>query len=407
MKVNKINNQENSEFTFDNSEKRSKGENLFVLDNKNRENSISKKNKKDNCKSFVSKNEDNEHKKNNISFHQNSTIKNINNKNNNILKLDMTVNDEILPGETFNIQLYEDEKLKGKINNIQNILTDKIYINNVNINYLGKPLKQKKDVPKKTKKKIFNNLSVSSISTLNINSSYENIDEITSHKYITNCELRTETKKFLLEKCRIINNTKIYNKSKFLNIKNNSRNSKIYNSSVNKTQHFKTKNYLDIGSIKKTSTNDLNTNKLSYETLNNFQNLINKSEGKIEEKLLKAYTSNSLISINLKSKEGNSFDDLNENEFNEFKKKNNSNNKIRKKHKLKELDIISTNIQKSSQNLNQPDAFYAGLFNNLIIKDYPQLKETHHIFNNKDNNFYQENNNEIKEIAKKSELKEL
>ena len=33
MKVNKINNQENSEFTFDNSEKRSKGENLFVLDN--------------------------------------------------------------------------------------------------------------------------------------------------------------------------------------------------------------------------------------------------------------------------------------------------------------------------------------------------------------------------------------
>ena len=38
----------------------------------------------------------------------------------------------------------------------------------------------------------------------------------------------------------------------------------------------------------------------------------------------------------------------------------------RKKKKKSELDIISSNIQKSSQNLNQPDIFYAGLFNQLI-----------------------------------------
>ena len=140
--------------------------------------------------------------------------------------------------------------------------------------------------------------------------------------------------------------------------------------------------------------------------MNNYQNFINKSEKIINKKLLKAYTSNSLISIKLiKSKDGKSFDTLNENEFKEIKKKKYSNNRIKKKHKMKELDIISSNIQNTSKNLNQPDVFYAGLFNNLIIKNYPQLKETHNIYNNNDNKYYLDNN-VIKEMAKESEYKE-
>ena len=140
--------------------------------------------------------------------------------------------------------------------------------------------------------------------------------------------------------------------------------------------------------------------------MNNYQNFINKSEKIINKKLLKAYTSNSLISNKLiKSKDGKSFDTLNENEFKEIKKKKYSNNRIKKKHKMKELDIISSNIQNTSKNLNQPDVFYAGLFNNLIIKNYPQLKETHNIYNNNDNKYYLDNN-VIKEMAKESEYKE-
>jgi hypothetical protein len=33
------------------------------------------------------------------------------------------------------------------------------------------------------------------------------------------------------------------------------------------------------------------------------------------------------------------------------------------------MEIISLNILKSSQNLNEPDIFYADLFSQLIIKD--------------------------------------
>ena len=43
--------------------------------------------------------------------------------------------------------------------------------------------------------------------------------------------------------------------------------------------------------------------------------------------------------------------------------------KNKKKKIENELDIISNNILKSSQNLNEPDVFYAGLFNQLIFKE--------------------------------------
>ena len=54
------------------------------------------------------------------------------------------------------------------------------------------------------------------------------------------------------------------------------------------------------------------------------------------------------------------------------------------------MEIISSNIQKSSQNLNHPELFYAGLFNNLITKNYPHMKETH-LFDNKNSNHNLEN----------------
>ena len=141
--------------------------------------------------------------------------------------------------------------------------------------------------------------------------------------------------------------------------------------------------------------------------MNNFNNLINKSDTNFNKKLLKTYSSNSLLSGGLlKSRVEKSFDTQNEIDFNDERKRKTTNARIRKKQKIKELDIISSNIQKSSQNLNQPDLFYAGLFNNLINKDYHQLKQTHKIFNIKDTNFYIEDNNKIKEMAKESELQE-
>ena len=153
---NKNYNNENSAFTFHNSNNKSKSQNNcsnIVDNNDNKTKPIYKNNNKDINKIFVSNNEEKERiQKNNI-FQNVSTSKSVNNKENNISNLDMTVNDEIFPEEKFNIQLYEDEKPKETINNINNNIHDNIYINNLSINYLRKSSKNKKFHLKKAKKK--------------------------------------------------------------------------------------------------------------------------------------------------------------------------------------------------------------------------------------------------------------
>ena len=441
---NKPNLNENSAFTFynNNSGKNNNQQSKNLesnSDNKSKIKSALQQGKND-YKIFVSKYEDNDKEISQImnvtqndsvsvskSFNisKNNTINTAyNNRDKNIEQqkqkesIDMSVNDEILPEEIFNLQIYEDEKPNGKINNLQKILPDNIYINNLNINYMGVPLKQNTHETEKKEKKTFDKLSISSsISTLTINSSYENINEITAHRYINNIELRMETRHFLLEKCNINKNAKssqIYkNKNfygKFLNVRNYSKNASnnlsLYSSSIhhNNINRINSRNNYASEIIRKTVTNEFN-NKLSYETLNDFRKLLSKSEKSIanlppgSKKFEKALSSNSVASLGLmKSKVDNTFDSLNDIDINATRKKTKINNsKLRKKQQLKELDIISSNIQKSSQNLHHPDLFYAGLFNDLMFKDYPQLKE---------NNYYIEQNDEIKEVAKESDVQD-
>ena len=71
-------------------------------------------------------------------------------KNENESNFDFIVNDEIHSNESFNIKIYDDEKPKSNQNNIQKIIPDNIYINNLNINYLGMPLEKKDENPKKS-----------------------------------------------------------------------------------------------------------------------------------------------------------------------------------------------------------------------------------------------------------------
>ena len=62
------------------------------------------------------------------------------------------------------------------------------------------------------------------------------------------------------------------------------------------------------------------------------------------------------------------------------------------------MDIITSNIKISSQNLNQPDLFYAGLLNNLITKKYPNFKEPH-LLSNKNINSNNNINIDIKNMV--------
>ena len=138
------------------------------------------------------------------------------------------VNDEIYPGEIFNIEMpnYNNKiiNVKNEININNNIIntpkndnkpfcSEKIYIKNVNIfdnNYLEhifqkhkENLNEKNNNKSKSEEKKFNSLEISSESTMEINSSYENINKLTNYSYISDDDLRKKTKNFLLEKCGI------------------------------------------------------------------------------------------------------------------------------------------------------------------------------------------------------------
>ena len=317
------------------------------------------------------------------------------------------INDEIYPGENFNIPLYEFERpniINTNINNIKNIITDNKYINQFNIigiNYLGFPLNNK-DGNQKSEKTHFNNLKISTVSKLKINSSYENINYITSNEYIKNDELKEETKRFLLDKCRILEsktnksfqmlntpkNLNLFNKkrnfasvSNIQSIKNSSRLSlklpkNTFDDNLNRCKTRKIKR----SSVQNYEINNITKNNISNDVISAFQNSIYLKSERSNNKIKKtnsssSYTEKPIREIHSFLMDNKRMDDT----FyeNDFRRKSFNGEflggitpKIRnfskKKKKKSELDIISSNIQKSSQNLNQPDIFYAGLFNQLI-----------------------------------------
>ena len=388
---------EGSSFSFNNC-------NNNRLENKQRRKStfLNEKNKNSCYKILVTNSED-KNNSNKFNSKENS------NKNNSKFasdnsNLNFKVNKEILSDESFNIQLYEDEKPKSTVinNNFQKMIPDNIYINHLNINYLGMPLpihQQNENLLKKENKS-FENLEISSKSTLEINSSYENINEITSYKYISDLDLRKQTKNFLVEKCKMkspispifISSGNILKIRPITNkLTNKKQNSRIYKSSISKNLLIlskKTFEKKEANIIKKTRTNKINNNMATLSALNNFQKIINKSDkynNNIRIMKTKSYKSFDLNLIKYnKDLENYLKDEKNGSQIylNNYRKKrlfrrSLENSPIKKRKKTNELDIITSNIQRTAQNLNQPDLFYAGLFNNLIIKDYPKLKESH------------------------------
>lgn len=291
------------------------------------------------------------------------------------------INDEIYPGEHSPIYLYDNGNSNDKKNHpIKNpkIVNDNIYINNLNIigtNYLGGHaiLEQKL--------KNFHNLEISLESSVEIKSTYENINEITNYQYIRDIKLKEETKEFLISKCKKEKEKKDFKQS-FDFVPN--KNPILYSPSMDH------KNFM------KSRLNKLKEKSIELDFINNFNKSIN--QNKTNEKMVKNFKyqislgTNFLASKNKKEvkEENEEYEVIDENEVKEVKevkeiKENisiikaaktlDTKSTIKKKKKNLELKIISDNLKQSSQNLNQPDIFYAGLFTQLISKGVPDKKE--------------------------------
>ena len=219
---NNINNNLVNSFSFKNSK--------MINGKKNSNSSISAN--KIYKQTLFKKNSQNSHI-NGISNYQNDKKKNESSKiiNNNINYKYDEINDELYPGEDFIIKPYENKKIKNikeamstKANSNSNIVkriqstkiySDKVYINNFNIYktpniqtcYNNNNNFKVKNEYKESKPRVFEKLEIAySISKIDIKSSYENINKITNNRYISNEELKSKTKKFLMEECLILDN---------------------------------------------------------------------------------------------------------------------------------------------------------------------------------------------------------
>ena len=381
---------------------------LSYKDEQSMKNLIDSKEKKNKSKNYLYsfKNKDNESflKKNNIVpglFKKNKNNKNIksiktnteeemlikesidlkevnNNKFKNIAEKELykkfnpeEINDEIYPGENSPIFLYDNGNPNGKKNYSKNqkILKDNIYINNLNIigtNYLGgNAIEQKL--------KNFHNLEISGESCVEIASIYENINQITNYQYMRDQKLKEETKAFLINKCK--KEKKDYKEMFTLS----PRKKRIVHSPSMDNKNFM-KNRL--AKLKEKS--------IELDYINNFNKSIN--QNKSNEKMVKklknqislgpnCFASKSKKEIKEKSEEKEENEENEEKEIKEnvtkikYTKTLETKGTLKKKKKNLELRIISDNLKKSSQNLNQPDIFYAGLFTQLISKGDPGKNE--------------------------------
>ena len=251
----------------------------------------------------------------------------------------------------------------------------------------------------------FDILEISSTeSTIEIDSSYENINEISNNKYLYDNDLRDMTKKFIIKKWKI--SKKQVNS---ISGKNKRRSSFDYENDYN---NMKKKILADRDKSSKNVKGVLSKMSLKIKNMNNLRdkflktvhyNSNNKADNFIKKvKKLQPYESNikhsrrllvSLVPSNteiflsdrIKSNNLEDEKDFNSKKYEVFSKKNPDYNSTKKRKRNTELDLIQFNIRKSSQNLNQPDAFYAGLFSQLIIKssyENSRINNNNNISNN-------------------------
>ena len=357
---------------------------------------------------------------------------------------DFNVNDEIYSNESFNLKSYFDSlkninKIKSNINNINNHnrienlskkILEKTWIENLDkekILYLEDILNKSTEYNNTFTKKLkigtqtendFHSSSTISMQlkeiyneSFIIKASYENINEITNHKYIKNKCLRNKTKNFLIkESFHNIGSDKKMSESKISSdynlIKSLISEKKLSLKKTTKTKRYDSENMNKTGIIlKKKRFNSRNslTNIPNYNFLYNFslknKNVDRKRQGLniTNHSLTSKHKSNLLLPQFRNHKKfrlsvKNNRDKLNkttilneENDISFYDKYNIINNSnahefsekqqsLKKKKKQdSDYEEIKHIIKQDAQNLNQPSLYYQNLFLNQIqqIKNIP------------------------------------
>ena len=228
------------------------------------------------------------------------------------------------------------------------------------------------DIKKESEKFAFNsfsNLSKINEKSFQINSIYENLNNISNNKYGSNLGLQLKIKNVL----RGESNSLIHSHSKKQNIKIHIGGNKILSkfSTVKSLNNFsdieekKSANSLDESKMQ--SYRSSNKNKESrIESIKNF-----KKEKELSENLtIKQFEScNKLQSCKMNMKSGN----ISPRKMRNIKSPRKRN--IEQLAMNKKLNIINQNIQNTNKNINNPEEFYMDFFNDILKKSTADIKK--------------------------------
>ena len=195
----------------------------------------------------------------------------------------------------------------------------------------------------------FSNLNTTKENSFYLNSSYENLNEITNNEYIKDNKLQSKTKLFLINECSLLKSP--------LEQNHELRNS-FTDKKLKKQQFRKIKNDFSI-QYDERSVNSLNLK-------SNIENNEFNDKPKIDiDKNTEAKRHDSQKSQ--KNPLINKFSiNSPESPVSKFKLKSPKRKKVIEFGVNKKLDIISKNIKGANKNINNPDEFYMDFFNNII-----------------------------------------
>jgi hypothetical protein len=264
-----------------------------------------------------------------------------------------------------NFQFCEDSnKIDESINSKNSILKK---VNNSNKSILIK------------NEKIYYNAFINLIMTkekyFNLNSSYDNINEISNNKYIKSSELQLKTKIFIKNESEKIKD--ITKKDIFLKVPGTPKDQKIISKKSFNKSNFGTyisDKYLDKNSLlsQEKSNNEIQTfNKLMTMDL---QHKDKNGEGYMADfnQNKFGFSANKLFEVKkIENHSSSKIFDINKNGLMESPKKRRRTEKIKRNSIIlnKKLNLITKNIQKTSKIINNPEEFYIDMFNNIIQKE--------------------------------------
>ena len=307
------------------------------------------------------------------------------------------------------IELLETKKIvnflnkKNKQDGTEIKTNDKISIKSVSSDKSKIDLKNKNNDNQIINKSRFNSLSTFSSTSFTLNSSYENINAISNFKYNSDSELREKTKQFILEQInpdKIAYSHKVKN-NKITAVKSNmkSTNKKF----TRKQSEAITTSRKNLNKIVSINVKPIIKRSVCEGENSKIVSRLKEEEDEEEEEEMKDKIENNKknnFSTTINGKKRKSFKTkirknilINEKD-NTFYNKINRKKTLRNKRKVGSQDeysdvgaktmkmnynqIISKNIEKNQQNLNNPEEYFEGFFNNII-------------FNNKGNNILSDN----------------